>query len=355
MSNPTQGRTIGLAFFASGVVLGFIHSQLPPELSQNWILDVVLIFYWPNAILFGGGHALFAHLKVRTQKALARGDDGIARWHIDSATWRAFIAHNAVLNQESGALVNELPVPKDVPDDGVEIVVGKNAVDIGGSVHMLPRRGTPEITHAELNTSRVRPSFVELHLYYPTDQATASMQTALRFPVPSHAHRDAKRVVAHYRGDLPGKPDFFHGTGDGTTPEDLSTCYKCGYVTHKFVSHCPECGASMQSKRWSRRYGWMLFACGLFITCVIGTVIFYTLPLLLRPGNSINGTRFAGSTAQAIFVLCIFGMVLAFGVTTMLYGLYQVKTGFRSKRIIYAIIGLAGILLFIGLIFAIVG
>lgn len=361
MSNPQRGRKIGLMFFASGVLLGIIHSQLPQELVQDRLLGAVLIFYWPNAILFGGGHALIDHFKVRAQKALARGDDIIARWHIDSATWRAFIAHNATLNQESGAVVNELSIREDVPAQGVEVVVGKTAVDIGGSVHMLPRRGTPEITHAELNISRVRPSFIELHLYYPeggtgdSGVPHSSMRTALRFPVPPHAHRDAESVVAHYRGDQPGKADFFHGAGDGTNSEDVSTCYKCGYATHKYISQCPQCGASMQSKRWSRRFGWMLFACGLFITCLIGWVIFYTLQLMLRPGASVSGMRFGGTAGQAVFALSVFGTVLTFGVTTMLHGLWQVRTGRRSKRVIYSIIGLAGVLIFIGLIVAIVG
>lgn len=97
----------------------------------------------------------------------------------------------------------------------------------------------------------------------------------------------------------------------------------------------------MLSKRWSRRYGWILCACGLIITCLIGAVIFYTAPLLLQPGVSIEGTRFSGTVGEARFILGIFGIVLTFGVTATLYGLWQVKTGPRDKRVIWFIAGLA--------------
>jgi hypothetical protein len=43
------------------------------------------------ALLFGRGTALFRHRDVRAMDALARGEEIIARWRVDSATWRAFV------------------------------------------------------------------------------------------------------------------------------------------------------------------------------------------------------------------------------------------------------------------------
>jgi hypothetical protein len=105
----------------------------------------------------------------------------------------------------------------------------------------------------------------------------------------------------------------------------------------------------MQSKRWSRRFGGALFVCGLFITCLIGAVLYYTAPLLLRPFVDVGGTRSSGTAGQALFVLGIFGIVFTFGVTTLLYGLWQVKTGGRSKRVIYFAVGLVAVLVVIAL------
>ena len=265
------------------------------------------------------------------------------------------MAHDGRLHEEDGALSNELFIRGEAPAAGVEVIVAETAVQVDESIHVLPRRGTPEITNAELNTSRVRPSFIEIQLYYPGGGSGASgvprssTRTALRFPVPREALPDAERVVAYYASGRSARPDFFHGPGDGTDPEDLSRCYACGYETHKLVSHCPRCGAGMQSRRWSRRFGTVLVACGLFITGLMATVIYFTAPTMLRPGVEIEGTRFEGSRAQGVFFLALMGVVLAFGVTAMLYGAWQTKTGRRSRWVVYVLVGVVVLLTLIAL------
>ena len=130
------------------------------------------------------------------------------------------------------------------------MIVAKEAVQIGESFHRVPLRSTPETTEARLHDGT--PAVIELLLYYPAYATRFGMRppryTALRFPVGQRAVADARQVVAHFRGDLGGEPDVFHGRGDGTDPEDLSRCYHCGYETHKFRSHCPKCGTSLQSR-----------------------------------------------------------------------------------------------------------
>lgn len=211
--NPHCWRNIGLAFFASGIVTLMAAYLLPEAVAGNAARSI-LIVYGMTALLFGGGTALFRHFDARAKAALARGADIIARWHVDAKTWRAFIAHNEMLNQESGALINELSIREAVPADGIEVIVGKTAIEIDGSIHAL-QRGTPEITHAELNTSRVRPSYVELQLYYPggghgtSGVPRSATRSVLRFPVAAGAQREAEWVVAHYGGKQPVKPGFF--------------------------------------------------------------------------------------------------------------------------------------------------
>ena len=357
MRNPRRWRNIALAVFVSGIVIVTIPFLLPDEEAFNTVHYVILIC-GATAIPISGAFAYFNHAAMRAKESLARGEDIIARWRVDAATWRAFIAHNYNLGAESG-LLNELSlaIRDEVPAGGIEVIVGKEAIEVDGSIYPLPRRGTPAITHAELNISRVRPSFIELHLYYPGGGTGASgvprapTCTALRFPVAADALRDADRVVAHFRGDLPGEPDFFHGRGDGSDPEDLSRCHNCGYETHKYVFRCPQCGSGgMRSKRWVRRLGGMLVVCGLIITGIIGVVSYYTMPLMLRPGVGFNGTRFSGTSGQLTFVLGIFALVGTFGLIALIQGLWQVKTGRFDKRPIYAMIAIAGSLLLIAML-----
>lgn len=140
--------------------------------------------------------------------------------------------------------LNEFSPAEAAEPNGVEVIVGKAAVQIGESIHRVPLRSTPEITEARLHDGT--PPVIELLLSYPAYATRFGMRppryTALRFPVGQGALADARQVVAHFRGDLPGEPDFLHGRGDGTDAEDLSKCYHCGYETHKFRSHCPKCG-----------------------------------------------------------------------------------------------------------------
>ena len=226
------------------------------------------------------------------------------------------------------------------------MIVGKAGVLIGDSVHRLPLRSTPEITEARLHEGT--PAIIELLLYHPPYATRFGMSparyTALRFPVAPGALAEARQAVAHFGGDLPGDPDFFHGRGDGTNPEDLSKCYNCGFETHKFQSHCPKCGTSLQSRRWSRRFGLVLVICGLIICGLMGFGVILTAPSLINSIGSSGGMRFSGTAGQARMVLAIFGGVLAFGLTALGYGLWQMVTGRRSKRVIYFVVALAALL-----------
>ena len=78
---------------------------------------------------------------------------------------------------------------------------------------------------------------------------------------------------------------------------------------------------------------------------MMGTLTWYTAPMLLRPGTPVDGTRFSGGPGMALVVLAIFGAVFAFGATALGYGVFQVRTGRRDKRVIYAMLGIWGILL----------
>lgn len=188
--------------------------------------------------------------------------------------------------------------------------------------------------------------------------------TALPFLLPEAAAGDTARGILFIYGvmallfgggtalfrHVDVRAGMFHGKGDGTDPEDLSKCYSCGYETHRFVSHCPRCGTTMQSRRWSRRFGWVLLVCGLIITSMIGATLYYTAPTLLRPGVDVDGARFLGSAGQALFVLGILSVVFTFGATVLAYGLWQIKTGRRSKNVIYFTVGLFTVLAFIAVL-----
>ncbi|CAN5468883.1 hypothetical protein BH18VER1_BH18VER1_14270 [soil metagenome] len=344
MRDPHRWRTIGLWSLGLGAL----------SLAWLWLgaghsvgVRAALIFFGAVGVISGGLLTLFRHQDVRAKQALARGEGIIARWRVEAEDWQRFLASDPQWSSHANGRLNEF-IPSDAAEPtGVEVVVGKAAVQIGDSIHRVSLRSTPEITEARLHEGT--PSVIELLLYYPAYAGPSTLNparyTALRFPVGQGALAEARQVVAHFRGDLGGEPDFLHGRGDGTNPEDLSKCYNCGYETHKFRSHCPKCGTSLQSRRWSRRFGLGLVVCGAIICGIMGVVVISTGPMLLDTGVSSGGSRFSGTPGQARKVLAIFGAVLAFGLTALGYGVWQMFTGRRSKRVIYFAVALAGLLL----------
>lgn len=350
MRNPQLWRTVGLAFLASGIVAALAAFLVPEALAGDGPRGG-LFAYGLTAGLFGALGALTAHTHARAREMLSRGDDVIARWHVDAASWQAFIALNGRLNGAPGALLNEFTLRDEVPAAGVDVVVGRTAVQIDDSIHSLPKRGPPEITRAELVSDA--PDYIDLHLKYPGGGHGASgvphgpTRLALRFPVARGSWRDARAVVAHFSGIPPSEPDFFHGRGDGSDPEDLNTCIACGYQTYQYRSECPQCGHGMVTRRWGRRFGGVLTVCGAVITGIMAVVGYYTVPLLLRPGTKIDGSTFSGNWAQSLMILGIFAAVTAFGLTALSYGIWQMKTGKRDARVVMGMVGLWTVLMLV--------
>jgi hypothetical protein len=343
MRNPHRGRTIALC----GLGLGALSLAAWFWVSADQVaVRVALFVFGTMGVAFGGIFALFQHQSVRVKQSLARGEDIIARWQVEAEDWRRFLATDPQWSTHANGRLNEFTPSETAEPHGVEVIAGKAGVQIGDSIHPLSLRSTPEITEARLHDGT--PPVIELLLYYPAYATRSGMSparyTALRFPVARGALTEARQVVAHFRGDLGGEPDFFHGRGDGTNPEDLSKCYNCGYETHKLRSHCPECGTTLQSRRWSRRFGLVLVIGGVIICGLMGYVVWHLAPALINPDAS-SRTRFSGTPRQARMILAIFGAVLTFGLTALGYGLWQMIRGRRSKRVIYFAIALAALLM----------
>jgi hypothetical protein len=347
MRNPTRWRNVGLVACAVGLIAAIAPFQLPPNVGGDG-LRATFFCLGLTGLVFGGATAWWGHRDGRAKASLERGDDVIARWPVDPATWHAFLEADTHARDGLDWLPNELSVAGEVPAEGIEVIVGREAIEIGGSVHVLPRHGAPEVLDATLGEGHGRPDTIELHLRYPGGGTGASgviqgpTHTRLAFPVAAGRWRDARRVVGYYAGGRPGAPDFFHGRGDGSDPEDLSSCWSCGYQTYQFRSTCPQCGAGLLSRRWSRRFGTILIVLGLALTVGMIVLLAKLSPLLLHPGTSVGGTRFTGTRAQALMIWGVLSAVLAFGATTTAYGVWQAATGRRNRNVAFAMLALFG-------------
>ncbi|MEO6365309.1 MAG: hypothetical protein ABIO38_04565 [Luteimonas sp.] len=328
---------------------------LSPDAASDG-LKAGLFCYGLMALVFGVAAVSSVHREQRARQALARGEGVLARWRLTAQEWGEFTAFEQQRQQQQqqqqqqqpgSPPYNELILPGGIPTEGVDVVVGQDAVQIHDSLFRLPLRGSPEVQSAKLQDNGPAPSTIELHLKYPASGAGASgvirepTYTLLRFPLPGTAWREGRRVAAHFNRDLPGKPDFFHGRGDGTDAEDLSRCWRCGFETYKYRSQCERCGGSLQSRRWSRRFGFVLTLCGLFLTSLMGVVIHWMVPRLLHAGVDVDGSRFTGTEMQALGSFAVVGAVFVFGATALGYGIWQMATGRRDRRVVFVMIAIA--------------
>ena len=345
MRKPVFQRDVALAVSAAGLAAIVAAVRLPAV--QEGGGHVALMIFGISALPFGAIWALVAWTVARTVAGLRRGVGVMGRWRVDASTWRSFLELDAKLGSAPDSLANDLSLKKDAAAKGVEVIVGQEGVLIGDNVIRLPRRGLPEITLAGLRMEPGTPVCIELHLYYPptpTRSGTSPARRALlRFPVAATAEREAARIVTYYHQGRPGEADFFHGKGDGSDPEDLSTCRACGWQTHKYTSVCERCGGSMLSKRWARRFGGVLVVLGLALAIGLGYLLWIMGPMLLNPGVSYGGTRFSGTRLQALLVFAVLGSVFLFGVLTTGYGLWQMFTGARNMKAVSAMVGLIAV------------
>lgn len=354
MRNPERWRNIALACFLIGPVAAFASFALPPAAAGDG-LRATLLCLGIIGVLFGGFGALLFHQALKAKRKLERGEGLLARWRIPPAEWREFLALNSERNSNGERRPNEFSPREEVPGQGIEILVGEDAIEIDGSLHALPRHGAPEITRFEFDEGRTRPSVIEFDLTYPGGGSGASgvprgpTYGLLRFPVPAGAQREALAIVSHYGQLTPGKPTYFHGRGDGSDPEDLSSCLVCGFQTHRFISVCERCGAPMQSRRWARRFGRVLLVLGLLLSAGMTVLLANLLPLLLHPGVQVGNSRFDGSPGMAVGIVAILGMVEIFGIICVGYGIFQMVTGRRALGPAKALLAIASVLYLIAL------
>lgn len=128
--------------------------------------------------------------------------------------------------------------------------------------------------------------------------------------------------------------------------EQFRTCYKCGYETHEVIKQCPQCGRRLQTSSTVRTLGVVQLLMGLFLVGMMGTITYYVAPIMLPADTpSISDHRFSGTPQQALMILGLFSLVILFGVTSMVSGLWQIKTGRRNKWIFIFMMGLVIVLL----------
>lgn len=135
----------------------------------------------------------------------------------------------------------------------------------------------------------------------------------------------------------------------GVTEKSVCMGMGCGLVFDGLEKKCPECGKPAIPQASLRRRGWIVMACGLFLLGIMGTVLWFIVPILLAPGQELGGSRFDGTPEQMQFMLAIFAMVIAIGFSALIAGYTQAIHGRRQKGAIRVMLVFAVVLFGIGM------
>lgn len=92
--------------------------------------------------------------------------------------------------------------------------------------------------------------------------------------------------------------------------------------------------------------GRVLVAVGLFLVLFMGAIAWNLAPMVLRPGEEVDGSTFTGTAEQGQIFLGLFALVGLFGAVSVANGAWMMATGRRSR------VGIRAFLLIFAMLFA---
>ena len=110
-----------------------------------------------------------------------------------------------------------------------------------------------------------------------------------------------------------------------------------------------------QQSRTVRLSGIASMAIGLLLLMMIGAIAYYTLPIMLADGETVDGTRFDGGPEARLAIFAIYAVVAAIGFMSMLSGAMHIVTGKRFTPGIRLMLGFVSLLVMLGLAIRAVG
>ena len=119
---------------------------------------------------------------------------------------------------------------------------------------------------------------------------------------------------------------------------EQSVCWsmRCGYVADGIVARCVKCGGRTRSATQVHNLGWAALVMGLVIVGALGLIAFNAVPSLLHPGlRQGDDYSFNGTPEQGLLAVAGIFLIIAFGLTTLGNGIWQVVKRQRNKPLIY--------------------
>lgn len=202
MRNPSRKAAV----FAGAIVLGTAAAwagiQRHEAVGKDWVSGVMIatglaIVFVMLVLLV---RALF---HIRGMAKLQAGIGRVTQWHVGAADWDKFrAAETGRVASNPTFLGNDLWIRKQTPPEGVDVIVGENALIVDGSYHVLRLNGVPELRNIgwldHSATAGRPPDCIEFLLAYPRGKYGGVQHACLRVPVPTMARAQGRLAYAQF-------------------------------------------------------------------------------------------------------------------------------------------------------------
>lgn len=136
----------------------------------------------------------------------------------------------------------------------------------------------------------------------------------------------------------------------GPQPEE-SECFKCSFRGRVDRTACPRCGKRLYTESNIRTRGALLIAIGGFLAVFMGAIAVGVFILLASVRDKESVRRMNDSLPMLITVFAIFAAVIAYGLNSIVMGLWQLITGRRNKALIWLMWAMLSLILIGGAAF----
>ncbi len=190
MRDPHRRRALAIALFLIGVG-GLAATTVVPGVWSGPTWPGLLAGFGIAGGVLGLIGVSWTHEMAKGQARLLRGQGVIVAWQVDAARWRVFMARDA-----AGAYPgprNRLALPPEPPPEGMRVIVGETALQVGRDYHHDAFQGLRGVRLLPGPPPCLMFDFVVM------DDSGHKSEAAARIPVAHGGDAEARKVLRHHQ------------------------------------------------------------------------------------------------------------------------------------------------------------